>query len=358
MTGGDRGKFFTARRAFSVALGVVVGGSFIYTIATHIDLRAVRSSLIAVNAGWAALAVTMALAGFVVRALRWWVMLRTSSERVRFRDAVRVYFSSFALNNTLPLRLGDALRTFGFSDVLGCTSWAVLGTLITERMLDLLVLISIGEAVFHLLPATVVPGGLAMVMQGMTAVAITLLVGVFVLNRPLLRALERGRGTPLASRFQPLERLRCRAIDVLAAVARSSNVRVLPTLSALSIAGWLLEASVFICVMAGLGVRPDPAAALLGFGLGTLATMLPGPPGHFGTFDFFAIRGFTVAGMDTVSAAATAFLAHFLIWAPVTIVGIALFLAGNRGGSRAGRSRRLPFTASRSGSRSIDNEWA
>ncbi len=326
MTGGNT--FTAARRAFSVTLGVVVGGSFIYTIATHVDLRAVRSSLIAVNAGWAALAATAALAGFVVRAVRWWLILRTSSDRVRFRDALRAFFSSFALNNTLPLRLGDAFRTFGFPDVLGCTSGTVLGTLVTERMLDLLVLISIGEVVFHLLPPTVVPGGLARVMQGMTAVAIALLVCVFMLNRPLLSALERRRGTALAARFRPLERLRHQAIDALTAVARSSNIRVLPALAALSIAGWLLEGSVCVCVMAGLGVPPHPAAAFLGFGFGTLATMLPGPPGHFGTFDFFAIRGFAVGGIDTVSATATALLAHILIWAPVTIVGIALFLSG------------------------------
>ena len=32
--------------------------------------------------------------------------------------------------------------------------------------------------------------------------------------------------------------------------------------------------------------------------LGTLATLIPSAPGHFGTFDFFAAKGFEVSGLD------------------------------------------------------------
>jgi hypothetical protein len=55
--------------------------------------------------------------------------------------------------------------------------------------------------------------------------------------------------------------------------------------------------------------------------LGTLATLIPGAPGHVGTFDFFATEGFRYGGLSAEEALAAAVVCHIAIVVPVTVYG-------------------------------------
>jgi uncharacterized membrane protein YbhN (UPF0104 family) len=90
---------------------------------------------------------------------------------------------------------------------------------------------------------------------------------------------------------------------------------------ALTALAWTLELGVFVLV--GSALR---GGLLLsgGFGagvLGTLATLVPGVPGHLGTFDFFAAEGFRYGGLSPEGAVAAAVLCHIVIVVPVTLYG-------------------------------------
>ena len=57
-----------------------------------------------------------------------------------------------------------------------------------------------------------------------------------------------------------------------------------------------------------------------------MATLIPGTPGHLGTFDYFAVLGFSLYGIGRTDGASMALLIHLLLWLPVTLVGGALLL--------------------------------
>jgi len=311
------------RRWLAPLVGLLVGGGFLYAIVTRVDLVQVRDALTAAEGRWIALAMLCVLCGYTVRALRWWLMLRATTPTVSPLACFRPFFGSFSLNNVIPLRLGDVVRAFGFTAVLGVDPWKVVGTLITERLLDLLVLITLSLTMLTVVPGAALPPGLQPVMQGVVALTLGAILGLFVLNRPFRILFDSARVRALTARLAVLEAVRHRVLEVLVAISRSAGPRLLPLLILASLVGWLFEGSVMILVMVALGLPADPAAALLGFGCGTLATMLPGPPGHFGTFHFFAMAGSTV-----VAATAVTVLTHFIIWATVTATGAGLLLTG------------------------------
>lgn len=319
------------KRWLAPLLGLLVGGAFLYAVATRVDLIQVRDALAGADWRWIALAVLGILSGYTVRTLRWWAMLRATTPGVRALPCFRPFFGSFSLNNVIPLRLGDVVRAFGFTGALGVEPWTVLGTLVTERLLDLLVLITLSLAMLTVVPGAALPAGLQPVMQTVIDLTLGAILCLFVLNRPVQALLGSPRLAALTARVGVLDAIRRRLAEVVVAIGRSAGLRLLPLLMVLSLIGWLCEGAVMILVMVALGLPANPAAALLGFGCGTLATMLPGPPGHFGTFHFFAIAGLSMAGISVVAATAITVLTHFIIWAAVTTTGAGLLITGPSG---------------------------
>jgi uncharacterized protein (TIRG00374 family) len=314
------------RRWFSPLLGLAVGAAFIGAIVAHVDLHSVGMVLANAEPLWLLAAIVCALGGLTIRGFRWWLMLSTTGSNVSFTNSLRIFLGSFSLNNVMPLRLGDVVRAFGFTEELGCSPWSVIGTLVTERTLDLLILIGLSAVVIHVLPSGALPPRLGVALEIVVAVVLASMVGLFLFNRTLRGLLDSAACRNAARRFAPAEFARARCTDILAATANCCSLRVLPLLVTLSIAGWMCEGIVFIIVLCALGLPANPAAALLGFGSGTLGTMLPGPPGNFGTYDFLAIQGLVAGGISTSAATAITLLAHLTIWAPVTIIGSALLL--------------------------------
>jgi uncharacterized membrane protein YbhN (UPF0104 family) len=100
--------------------------------------------------------------------------------------------------------------------------------------------------------------------------------------------------------------------------------------------------------MVGMALRLDPSLGAYWFSMGggTLATLIPGTPGHVGTFDFFTTEAMQGFGVDHTRSATYALLVHLLLWLPITLVGGLMMLAT---GYRA-TSKPIPAAATTSSS--------
>ena len=94
-----------------------------------------------------------------------------------------------------------------------------------------------------------------------------------------------------------------------------------PMILALTALAWTLELGVFVLVGSTLSGGLLLSGGLGAGVLGTLATLVPGVPGHVGTFDFFAAEGFRYGGLSPESAVAAAVLCHIVVVVPVTLYG-------------------------------------
>jgi uncharacterized protein (TIRG00374 family) len=282
------------------------------------------------SARWApiALALVALAAGFTVRIVRWWQMLRVLEPSLPLRACVRPFLVSIAVNNTLPLRVGDVVRAVGFRSALRASPMAVVGTLLVERLLDVVVLLALLFAGIMALGRSVIPRPflIAGISVGLMAAAGLL---ALVLAPTWLRSIAHRVVSRLPSpRWQPrLGALVDQLFDSLAIVRPPRRTLALVSITALA---WALEGAAYACVAWSLRADGSGFAPWFALATGTLATMIPSSPGYVGTFDFFAVRGLTAFGTSHVVALGVALLVHLLLWLPVTIVGALYLVAPGR----------------------------
>lgn len=310
-------------------LGLIVAAAFVTLLARRVDWYEVERVL--AGADWRLLLVALLVlsADMGARITRWWLMLRTLEPALPFSSCIRPFLASLALNNTVPLRAGDVVRVFGFRRSLGTPTAHVVGTLVLERLLDLLVLLAI--LFVCLLGTTGVFPRPFLVGAGLAGGAAFLALGVLTffpgsvagaLQRLVARVFSRRKWAPAAAKA---------VSQLTASVGLLRYPGQAARLLGLTLVAWLLEGAVFACVMWSLQLDLASAAAGLSLGAGTLATLLPSSPGYVGTFDYFAALGLTAYGAAPAAATAFALLVHLVLWVPVTVVGLALLLIRRSG---------------------------
>ncbi len=316
-------------------LGVVIAAVFVYLTVRRLEWASVRQAWRAADTRFVALAVVVLAAGYATRIARWWVMLRVLAPDLPYTSCVRPFLGSLAVNNTMPLRAGDFVRAFGFKGVLRAPPAKIVGTLVVERILDLLVLL----AIFFIglvgvgrgaVPHAFITAGtvlFAASIAGILALVLAPRAVEWLVARMLLGPLARWGGTS----GRVAVRLHGAAEQLFATLTQVLTPGRAAGLLALSIVSWGLEGGVYAAVAWSLHSQTDAFGPFFALATGTLATLLPSSPGYVGTFDYFAILGLTAYGATRTAAAAFALLTHFVLWLPPTVAGALCFVQLRRG---------------------------
>jgi uncharacterized protein (TIRG00374 family) len=237
-------------------------------------------------------------------------------------------------NNILPARAGEVLRAFVLRKKHGVPVSASLATIVIERIFDGVVMLMF--VIFNLnglarlssdsgfvgsIQTVALVGTVAFVI----ALAIFLLAAAFphqslgLYHRwimPRLPAVVSGKLTPMLESFwQGLESLRSPA-NILMVFLTSTVI-------------WLLETAKYWFVMHAFdfGLYTGGFFGLMLMnGVVNLATTLPGPPGHVGTFDGPGIAVLVAYGLPREIAASYTLTLHAALWLPITLLG-AFFMA-------------------------------
>lgn len=234
-----------------------------------------------------------------LRAERWHRILeRASVDRGR-PESYRLTAIGYMGNNVLPARAGDVMRAL----LLGGPRRVVFGTVIAERLLDVVALALIFAFVvldrglgFGPLPYLVGAGAIA---------------GLALLVAARLRGLGSLRAwfAPMAGASRDL--LAPRGVGLLA----------------LSIAVWLVEASVYLMVALAVQLHLGLPGALYVVALTNLSALIPAAPGYVGTYDaavLLALRSLHQPALGYL------LVLRFVLFVPITVVGFALFLGRTR----------------------------
>jgi glycosyltransferase 2 family protein len=212
------------------------------------------------------------------------------------------------------------LRVFLLGERSNARRRVILGSIIGERFLDLLTIVTL----FAALTAVGVadrPLGLG----PLAFVAVFAMAALAVLW--LLKAVRRhGRLESFAELVRPF--------------AHGTSVLVGwigLALAAVTVAVWLLEAVIFWLVGDSLHLEITPVEALFLVVLTSFVAIIPSAPGYIGTFEAAIVFGLDALGIEGGQAVAFALLIRFLLYVPITIVGLGLMLV------RYGGLRRLRF---------------
>lgn len=302
-----------------LGLGIIIASFFIWLIAGQIKFSELTNILSHTRPVWLILALGAFSIGYLCRIVRWHKMLLPNNPGLAWKKCAGPLLASFAVNNLLPFRTGDIMRAFAFNHHMGTHSGNVLATLFVERLLDLLMILAILSITLVIFKLDLNHfSSVGSIMLASVTLCIIFLLLFPALFNPLAQATGKliikilpTFGNKIATEIN-------KSMDTLMLLAKKSTMLKLILWSTLI---WTAEGGVFWCAAMALPDIIVPSASWLALPVGTLSTLIPGTPGHVGTFDYFTLKAMTTLGNTTSTSTAYALLVHILLWIPPTLTG-------------------------------------
>ena len=304
-------------------LGVAISVIAVALVARSVDLGAAFEALRTADPRWVALLFAFLAVDIVLRAVRWRVLLAPLAA-VSFRDTLSSLLVGYLANNVLPARLGEIVRSHDLGERTGVSRSAILGTIVIERIVDTLVVVSIAAAAILVLSVRGVVASAVMVGFAITALLVVgVAVGIYAHRLP-----GANRVRTFLGRWP---RVRGIISKLRTGLSVASDWRTMGAAIVLSIGSWSCTVLAFAAAAQAVGVEPTMGqAALLAAGT-NLATAVPAGPGYVGTFELATVAIAASVGIAREPALAFAVLVHAATLLLTSIGGaIALMLGGRR----------------------------
>jgi len=273
-----------ARRA--AMLAVSLGGLLLAWLALQkIGLANIASALIASSPSLVVLGLGIMCSAMVLRAFSWHAILRAALPRARVRlsDAMQGTFIGVLMSSTLPARLGEPSRALVVARRTGRPRDnlpVVLGTLVSQTLLNILALIALGSVMFS--SVDLFNGHQDALLVAAIAPVTLLLV---VLIAPLL--LRHGSAR---ARFSRLHAIVVQVRGALTRVRAGLTVFRRPRLGGIAtvaqLGAWALQwLSCYVLLVAlGLSHQAGLAAAAAVLFAVNITAVLPATPANLGVF--------------------------------------------------------------------------
>jgi uncharacterized membrane protein YbhN (UPF0104 family) len=260
----------------------------------------------------------------MLRGWRWHSVMRRAEIDHRTADAYGLAIVGYMGNTVLPARGGEILRILLLGERSRSSRRKILGSIVAERLLDIVSLIGLLVAVTWL-GIGGVPTGWAPAIIGVAAMpASALLVTI------LFRLRRSGR----LSRFAEIVRPFVQASRVMFGRAGFA-------LLGLTAVVWLLEGFNFWLIGRSLDLELSIAETVFLVVLTTLFSIIPAGPAYAGTFDAALVFGLSALDVTGGQAVAFTLLVRFVVFVPITVAGLVLLLV-RYGGLPSLRLRTAP----------------
>jgi hypothetical protein len=304
-------------------LGIVGGGLAASAVFTYLAVRGIdwgrfRTALSESDFWWLLPAFAVLMAGVVLRAIRW-RLLFPPDLRPPLPATLRALLVGTFFNTVLPARPGEAIRVVTLHQETRTPRSVALGTAVTERVYDVVVLLVVFFVAVPWLPH-VTWVRRAGIFAGI--VTFSLVAGLAVLARwnvrPIVWALR-----PLA-RFRaiPVERIEALATELVTGLAAMRRVRLAVPALAMSFAAILVVGCSFWLVTFAFHLGLPFGAGLLVMVATSLAMVIPSSPAAIGVFEAATLVALKPFGVDHASALSYAVIVHALNSIPFVVFGL------------------------------------
>jgi len=261
------------------------------------------------------------LAGYTLRCVRWSQMMPRGARSLRahFIVCARVLMTSLAANNILPLRIGDVMRIFTYSDDLGSSPSVILSTVILEKLLDIFVLVLIFVSTVGSI-ATARLRLIANISLAVSAIGLfVLLIGARSLQAPIQRLFAR---LPTNSKFAKIEHWITLALDATGRLGVAGSLLLLFQ----TVIIWGCEGMIFASALHLLGLQVDRIAPWLAVSFANLSYLIPSSPGAIGPFELAVKTSLANHGASLSQAAVFGLAIHAWMLISITGAGGVIFL--------------------------------
>ncbi|HEY8438451.1 MAG TPA: lysylphosphatidylglycerol synthase transmembrane domain-containing protein [Candidatus Limnocylindrales bacterium] len=303
--------------AVRAILGIAISVVAIALVLRSVNIGETVDVLRRADLRWVALGACFSITDLALRGLRWQRLIRPLAA-VRYPAMFGYLLIGYAANNVLPARLGELVRSHYLGDREGVSRASALGTVVVERVVDLVAVVAIATTALLILSVRGVLAGAVLIGAGVTGLfLVALALGIVAHRLP-----GADRLTAILARWPRIGELGRSLQGGLSVAARP---RTLVEALLASAGAWTCSILALAAMGQALGLELSMgAAALVTSGI-ALAGAIPAAPSNIGTFEAAAVAAGSAVGLAPESALALGVLSHAMILLVTSIGGAIAF---------------------------------
>jgi glycosyltransferase 2 family protein len=312
-----------ARRILPALAGIAISAALLVWALRGVRLDEIRHQIAGARAGPLISAVIVATLTYVIRLLRWRLLLRDPDGGplpiVPLWHAIAI---GFMANNILPFRAGELVRTFAAVRLARVRFTTALSSIAVERIFDGLAVVALLTLALFAsnLPAGVAVGGVEVASAARAAGAMglaALVVAVLVVAFPLAaeRVVRGWLPHGIANRLVTLIEGVRQGLAVLRSPARLTGVVLW------SLVLWLVNAFSFYVLFAAFGIEVGFPGALLLQGVLIFGISVQLTPGFVGQFEAAIVAALALYDISKEVGSSFAITYHVTTFLPIILLG-------------------------------------
>jgi uncharacterized protein (TIRG00374 family) len=317
--------------ALKIGAGVALSLVLLYFFGRSVDWRDVPAQIVDVNIPLFLLAVLLSAFHYLTRSLRWQVLIAREKLNVRFRNLVAAHILGFTTSAVFPGRLGELVKPLYLARKESIRAGFAVGTVVVERIFDavtLTVMVGLFLVARPLFASSWPVGaeaGQRLTFLGISglvlAAALVALIAALFLFRDRALRLVHFLLRPLPKARAAAERLLSEFLDGLRCFR---TVRQVVNYAVLSFVVWLGVVFFYWIFFLAYHVRVPYFLVIPYVFLTAIGASIP-TPGMVGGFHYFSQLGLVLLlRVDPVRAAGLTVVVHALQIAVTCVLGYAI----------------------------------
>jgi uncharacterized protein (TIRG00374 family) len=314
-------------RGIRIGIGVAISGGALYlALPPRDEWSSVRDAFARVHYLYGIPLALISVYSVIIRCQRWRLLLRPLG-RVPMLSLVSATAIGFLCNMVLPLRIGEVVRPVLLGRRARLPVSSVLGSVLLERLLDMITILLLLAAVVVLVPVSETIRRSGVVFVVIAAAGLSLVIALQRRHPLALRLLGR-----VLARLPAAVRARAEAalhefIDGLQGLGGGG---ALVRIGLYSLYLWVVIASVFAVGIVACGLPvPLVSGSLVLVTVVAGAVSAPSAPGFIGTFQAGCVLAFTVFGVSRAEAIPYAFAVWAVQWLTQVVLGVVFLVREN-----------------------------
>ncbi len=306
-------------------LGIGLGFVLIYFSVRGIDFNETLTHLKKVHLGYAGLSLFFIILMQALRSYRWGVILQPMEKISQF-TLFAVTSVGFLAIAAIPARIGELARPYLIAKKSSIKMSSALGTIIVERVLDSLAVLTMTFAVLMLqdLPSWMIKSGILFFI--VTMLVIACMIGLILRRERAIKIIDRILRRLPGKPTQKVNHVIHHFIDGFQVI---TDVKRLLYLLLLSAVVWLVDVAAIYTLLLAFSFNLPVLAAFVVMVILIAGIAIPTAPGFIGNWHYACILGLSLFGIAKPEGFSFALVYHFLSMIIVIILGV-IFLPFNK----------------------------